>query len=263
MIGDGLEKKVLDEATSLLPEVYGDLASPVLKEIGSVSGRGVRALLSPIRGMLWGWERIEKFVESEITRRIEKVPENCRKAPEPEIAVPLLNALAYTAQNINLREMFLNLLTNSMDERKTTVVHPSFVDLIKNMNSLDAIVIERLSNEKGYIKVINPRIGINGTDKIFIDATPEWYIGWTVNGYSIFDMSSCIIRLGKFGLLELMYDRTAGQGVSEIMKQSPDLQIIASKLREINPGIETQVLATDSIIYVNEYGKQFINACKS
>lgn len=52
-------EKILDEASKLAPEVYNDLAKPAAKEIGDVTGRSVKALLSPIRGFLWGWEKIE------------------------------------------------------------------------------------------------------------------------------------------------------------------------------------------------------------
>ena len=46
---------------------------------------------------------------------MEKVPEERLKSPDPEIAVPLLQSLTYTAQNETLREMYIALLANSMD----------------------------------------------------------------------------------------------------------------------------------------------------
>ena len=39
---------------------------------------------------------------------------------------------------------------------------------------------------------------------------PEWYLGWTIKGYTEFDVSASLVRLSKFGLIELMFDRTAG-----------------------------------------------------
>ncbi|WP_209332853.1 DUF4393 domain-containing protein [Lunatimonas salinarum] len=262
MIDPESAKKLAEEATKLAPEVYKDIAKPAAKEIGDVAGRTVKALLSPVRGMLWGWELIEKMVEEGVKKRFEKIPEERRKSPSPEIAVPLMQALSYTAQNETLREMYLNLLANSMDTSKDKDVHPSFVEIIKQMNSLDAKVFDKLSMETGYIKVINPHISIKGQGKNFIDATPEWFIGWKIHGHDIFEISSSLIRLSKFGLIELMYDRTAGKDVYNTLKTHVELTNILERYQKAKPGIDVEITATNSVLYLNEYGKQFKNACK-
>ena len=139
-------------------EVYKDAASPAVKEVGNVAGRSVKALLAPIRGFLWCWERIEEYVEKEVQKRLERIPDNQIKSPDPEIAVPLLQSLTYTAQNETLREMYIALLANSMDKCKENIVHPSYVEVIRKMNRLDALLFEKLSTMSGYIMAVNPRI---------------------------------------------------------------------------------------------------------
>lgn len=223
MIDPESSKELIKEAKAIVPEVYKDLAKPAVSEIGSIAGRTVRALLTPIRGLLWGWERIEEVVEEGVKRRFEKIPEERRKSPEPEIAVPLIQALEYTAQNETLREMYINLLANSMDIGKEKIVHPSFVEIIKQMSSLDAKVFNKLSSNTGYQKVLNPTISIKNKDKFFNGATPEWYVGWCIDGYNEFDVSASLIRLSKFGLIELMFDRTAGEEGYVEIKNNPFL----------------------------------------
>ncbi|MEN3323299.1 DUF4393 domain-containing protein [Mariniflexile soesokkakense] len=254
--------KIIDEASKLAPEVYKDLAKPATQEIGSVAGRGVKALLSPVRAFLWSWEKIEQIIEEGISKRFEKIPEENRKTPDLEIAVPLMQALTYTAQNETLREMYLNLLANSMDSTKDKKVHPSFVELIKQMNSLDAKVFDKLSVKKGYQKVINPNISLKGKGKNFIDATPEWFLGWTISGYDIFDISSSIVRLSKFGLVELLYDRTNGKDGYSELKSHKYLNDILNQYQIAKPQTELQITTTESILYINEYGKQFLSACR-
>lgn len=256
-----MEEEVIKEVSKLLPEVYKDLAQPATKEIGNVLGKSAKALLFPIRGFLWGWEKIEQVVTEGVEKRFEKIPEENRKTPDPEIAVPLMQALTYTAQNETLREMYLNLLANSMDIDKEKDVHPSFVELIKQMNSLDAKVFHKLISFIGYQKAINPNIAILENNKNFIDATPEWFLGWTIEGYSIFDVSSSLIRISKFGLIELMFDRTAGNDGYQLLKEHQTLIDILSKYKNVNPHLKLGITVTNSIVYVNEYGKQFKNAC--
>lgn len=256
-----LEDKITDEAAKLAPEVYKDLVQPAAKEVGVVAGRSVKALLSPVRGFLWGWEQIEKLVVDGVNKRLENIPEEQRKTPEPEIAVPLIQALSYTAQNETLREMYLNLLANAMDSSMDKTVHPSFVELIKQMNSTDAKVFEKLSSVKGYQKALNPSIAIKNQRKVFIGATPEWFVGWKIDGFDIFEISSSIIRLSKFGLVELMFDRTAGKDSYDELKAHEELTAILNRYQAANLTAELEVTAMNSILYVNEYGKQFKSAC--
>ena len=257
----GIEDKLTDEVTMLAPEVYKDLVKPAAQEVGVVAGRSAKALLSPVRAFLWSWERIEQLVVDGVNRRFEKIPEEQRKTPDPEIAVPLIQALTYTAQNETLREMYLNLLSNSMDTAMDKSVHPSFVDLIKQMSAIDAKVFERLTSKTGYQKVINPNVAIMSQKKIFVNAVPEWFIGWKIDEHDIFDTSASILRLSKFGLVELMFDRTAGNDVYDELQSHPELISILDRHRRANPELELELTAMRSILYVNEYGRQFKMAC--
>lgn len=257
----GIEDKLTDEVTKLAPEVYKDLVKPAAQEVGVVAGRSAKALLSPVRAFLWSWERIEQLVVDGVNRRFEKIPEERRKTPDPEIAVPLIQSLTYTAQNDTLREMYLNLLTNSMDTAMDKSVHPSFVDLIKQMNALDAKVFDKLASVSGYQKVTNPNVAIKGQGKVFISAVPEWFIGWKIDGSDIFDTSASMLRLSKFGLVELMFDRTAGKESYDDLVNHRELIPILDRYKMANPTLDLELTATHSIVYVNEYGKQFKEAC--
>lgn len=263
MIDPESSKEIINEVKTVVPEVYKDIAKPAAQEVGNVAGRTVKALLSPIRGMLWGWEQIEKMIEEGVQKRIEKIPEDKRKTPEPEIAVPAIEALRYTAQNETLREMYLNLLGNSMDKRKNNIVHPSFVELIKQMNTLDAKVFDKISEGGSiYQKILNPKVGIKEQGKFFSNATPEWYAGWSIENYLETDVSTSFIRLSKFGLIELMYDRTAGKNGYDEIKNSPFLKNILNQWKSLHPNMDLEIRGTESVFYLNEYGRQFKNACK-
>ena len=242
-------------------EIYKDVASSAVSEIGAVAGRSVRALLAPIRGFLWGWERIEEYVETEVQKRLEKVPNEQIKSPDPEIAVPLLQSLTYTAQNETLREMYIALLTNSMDKRKENIVHPSYIEIIKKMNRLDALLFEKLSFEDGYTMVVNPRISISGTSKFVPRVLPEWYLGWTLEEDDEFSISASLVRLGKFGIIDLMYDRSISGVSYNKLYHTPFLETKLSEIRTARPQESLEIKARDSAIFVNEYGRQFRQAC--
>lgn len=262
MVDPETSKELLKEAKALTGEVYGDVAKPALQEVGSVAGRTAKALLSPVRGLLWGWEQIEKFVEESVQKKLKKIPEERRKSPDPEIAVPLLQALTYTAQNETLREMYINLLANSMDTEKTQVVHPSFVEIIKQMNALDVKVFDKLSNDFTYQKVLNLSLIYKIRNKFIINATPNWYIGWSIEGYDEFDVSASIVRISKFGLIDILLDRTTTnlEGYDSL-KNSDFLKGLLLTIQNTTQE-ELEFQFSESVLILNEYGKQFKFACQ-
>jgi len=255
-------EKLVEEAAKLAPEVYKDLAQPTTKVVGEIAGRSVKALLSPVRGLLWGWEKIEQLVVEGLEKRFEKIPEEKLKTPDPEIAVPLMQALSYTAQNETLREMYLNLLANSMDTSKEKDVHPSFVEIIKQMNSLDAKVFDKLTSVLGHQIMINPQISLINKGKYFVNAVPDWFVGWVVPNYDIFDVSSSLIRLSKFGLIELMHDSTVNNEDYASLENHHWLTEILQVYKVTRPESELELTSSKCSVYVNEYGKQFQRACK-
>lgn len=246
----------------LTKEIYKDAASPAVSEVGKVAGRSVKALLSPIRGFLWCWEKIEEYVEQAVQKKLEGVPEDRIKSPDPEIAVPLLQSLTYTAQNETLRDMYIALLANSMDKSKENVVHPSYVDIIKKMSRVDALVFEKLSVESGYIKAINPQISISGTNTFIPGALPEWYLGWTIDVYDEFAISASLVRLSKFGIIDLMYDRSVNKGDYSKLEKTSFLEKMLAGHRFFHPNDPLEITTTKSVVFVNEYGKQFREACR-
>ncbi len=252
----------MSELKDLSIEVYKDVASPAVSEVGSVVGRTARALLSPIRGFLWCWEQFEQFLETEVQKRIDNIPEERLKTPDPEIAVPLIQSLTYTAHNETLREMYVALLANSMDKGKDNVVHPSYVEIIRKMNKLDALVFEQLAQQGGNMRAINPRAMIGNTGKYYSNAYPEWYMGWSIGGYSEFDVSAALVRLDKFGIIDLMYDRTITGASYDDLKNTPFILSRLELCKNQHPDDNLRIDATDSVVSVNEYGKQFHEACK-
>lgn len=203
--------------------------------------------------------KLECF-EDDLYRQAAQIPEQCQHEPNLMIAGPTLEALKYTYDEDKLREMYIKLLTSSMDSRKDTVVHPSYVQVIQQMNSFDAVLFKHLASLPGNIKAINPNVGIKGTNKVYVNAMPEWYIAWNQTT-DVYQLSASLVRLSKLGLLELMYDRTAGTEDYDVLEASPQLLGILNRYQMLHPEQELELRSTHSVIYVNDYGKQFAKAC--
>ena len=138
----------------LVEKVYDDLAHPAAKEVGSTLGRAVRVALSPARAVLWSWDRAEAWLERAVNERLErrKVPPERVQPPPAEVQLGVTAALqvAGPAADGELRELFANLLTSAVDASTAPVVHPSFVDILRQISSEDARVL-RYMRERGAI----------------------------------------------------------------------------------------------------------------
>lgn len=141
-------------------------------------------------------------------------------------------------------------------------MHPSYVEIIRKMNRLDALVFEKLSVERGYIKAVNPHISISGTNMFISGALPEWYLGWTIESYDEFAISASLVRLSKFGIIDLMYDRSVDKGDYSELERTPFLDKMLAGHTFFHPNDSLEITTTKCVVFVNEYGKQFREACR-
>lgn len=203
--------------------------------------------------------KLECF-KDDLYHQASQIPKQCLHEPNLMISGPTLEALKYTYDEEKLREMYIKLLTSSMDSRKDTVVHPSYVQIIQQMNSFDATLFQFLAAQPRYIKAINPNVRLKGTNQVYLNAMPEWYIIWDQT-VDVFQLSASLVRLSKLGLVELMFDRTAGTDGYDTLESSGQLQAILSEYQRLNPEQELELDSMHSVLYVNDYGKQFAKAC--
>ena len=131
----------------LVGQAYPDLLKPAAQEVGSVMGRILHAGLAPVRTMLWSIEQTEQWLKSKLEAKLHGVPPERIRFPEPTVAVPALMALSYSMQQETLREMYAKLLATAMDSATATDVHPSFVEVIKQLTPDEARILNVLKTE--------------------------------------------------------------------------------------------------------------------
>ena len=119
-----------------------------------------------------------------------------------------------------------------------------------------------MSHTSGYIKAINPHVTVSGTNKFIANGLPEWYLGWTVDSYDEFAVSASLVRLSKFGIIELMYDRTISGEDDSGLQQTPFIKKMLDGHQFVDPNKTLCITATNSVVFVNEYGKLFREACR-
>jgi hypothetical protein len=148
-------KATIDAVTGLVQAVpvYQDTLQPAAKQVGQsleVVAKTVNIALAPIKVLVWGYEKIEEFITTRVTEKLKNVPEEKITTPPPQVAGPAVEALRYAGHDLNLRELYANLLASAMNKDTIHKAHPGFVEVIKNLSSDEAVLLKVFISNTQY-----------------------------------------------------------------------------------------------------------------
>lgn len=138
----------IGDALKTAPTLYEDAFQPTVQEVGKFAARVPRAINVAFSG-LDKWILNKEYAIDETKKLLEKKLENVNPdnivEPEPYVAVPAIQAISYSMNNGELRNLYANLLANAMNSDIKNMVHPSFVEIIKQMSPNDATIFKIVS----------------------------------------------------------------------------------------------------------------------
>lgn len=203
---EGLDKLAgaIGDTLKTAPTLYEDALQPTVQEVGKFAARIPRAINAAFSG-LDKWILNKEYAIDETKKLLEKKLENVDpdKIVEPEayVAVPAIQAISYSMNSEELRNLYANLLAKAMNSDTKDQVHPSFVEIIKQMSPTDAIIFKSIMKRKA-----NPLIDL-------IIESPEkssFIIATNVSEFNdLYTDKACmsIDNLNKFGLISILSDR--------------------------------------------------------
>jgi len=132
---------------------FGQELAPAGKELGHLANQ----LLTDICSVVWRVRDVAKDIYGYVvTRKMPNVPPEERIEPKLGFALEILKnaSLAVIDGNKDARELYANLLAESMDRRTASNAHPSYIPIIQQLTSDEAKVM-RLFNDNGYKPLLN------------------------------------------------------------------------------------------------------------
>lgn len=127
-------------------EIYSDCLKPTAQATGqllSLAPRGIRALLSPFEKWIINKEAALTETSQLVSKKLSSVSPEKIVSPEPYIAIPSLQALSYSIDNSDLRELFANLIASAMNKDTKDQAHPAFIEIIKQLSPLEAKILKK------------------------------------------------------------------------------------------------------------------------
>ncbi|TWU15979.1 Abi-alpha family protein [Allorhodopirellula heiligendammensis] len=155
LIGDltGAGKVINSEVAK---RIYDDALSPSMRELGSLSEdflKTIHLIAAPFQIGAVLQVRLVSFCE----RISNMVPKERQRDAPPEIAKPVIEAIAFIRDDSPLMTMFEELMSRAIDVNEADELSPEFPAIIQSLSPLQAKLITSLAAEDHFTDIIQDR----------------------------------------------------------------------------------------------------------
>lgn len=181
------------------PTIYEDGLQPTIQEVGKFAARiprAINAAFSELDKWILNKEYAVDETKKLLAQKLENVNPDKIVEPEPYVAVPAIQALSYSMNNKELRDLYATLLAKAMNSDTKDLVHPSFVEVIKQMSPIDAAIF-KIITESDDTPLIDLWIQTNSYDQY-----NSYNISW-ITSYNYLEVRLSLDNLSRLGLIEI------------------------------------------------------------
>ncbi len=220
--------------------------------------------LLPLAAINFGFEKARHYFQKQFSNEMEEliknIPQDKLIEPKASIAGPTLQGLAFSHEEEELKVLYLNLLASSMNSDKAKSVHPSFVEIIKQLTPKEAELLKAIAPSKqlaiGEIHTEQKSGGYQIIYKHLIDLTTEE----TGEPYVDDNTTISIENLIRLGLLLAQYDKhLKTDALYENLENRPEFKAEVEK-HEGNPEVVKITLQKGALLMTN-LGENFSKSC--
>lgn len=245
-----------------IEKAYDDLVHPSAKRIGEIVSllpRAIGVALTPLEKYVLNGEYSLKATKKLLEEKLKDVDPEQIKTPEAYVAVPALQAIAYTTDNETLRDLFANLLAKAMQKDTADTVHPAFVEIIKQLSPDDAYTLKCFKNSHN-LPIVNicgnppaEMEKVSGFSNVHIVLHQNVFIANSEIG-DIGRQSTSITSLDRLGLVDISFD---GSGLTTSYDEFEKLAIFKNSFSNVM----RKVYIEKGRACLNPFGEAFINVC--
>ena len=261
-----MEKEIIKEVTKeatkeIAKDLYSDAGKPIVKPTGELLGlvpRAIKAALSPLEK--WILQREYNIAETQklLEEKMQGVSPEEIESPEPYIAVPALQYISYCMDNEDLRNMYANLLANSMNKVVKNGVHPGFIEIIKQLSPDEAKILYFFSFKK-IIPTISFRLKNSKGEHIAIQNNFS-DIGEQIQCEKPYDIPMYFDNLIRLGLLEASSNEyLTDKSRYEELKANPYIKDLVAKTPTTQEFNITDF--AEGFMRITDFGRAFCNIC--
>ncbi len=262
----GTIKDAADATRGILEAVpaYQDAIQPAARELGrsiEVIAKTVRVALAPLSALVWGYDQISDYLDRRLSERFRNIPRERIQTPRASVAGPAVEALRFSAQDPDLREMYAKLLGTAMDRNTATLAHPAFVETIRQLSPDEARILTHMAEDRyGPVPTVflltemkSPTFPKGGY------LTLRRNVSMVAEQARCEDCGLCAVyldNLSRLGLVEILRGRCGNVEAVEGLHKSPSVaKHLSDETEHFHPFIR------DYTIKFTDFGQQFLDAC--
>lgn len=267
----------IGEIAKQLPikEAYDDLLHPAASAVGqtlSYPFRAVNLLLSPFqKWLIQGEARMEEMSRL-VSEELKNVPQEKLTEPAPHVAVPAMQAFSYSMDCDELKKMYAKLLAKAIQVDEKDNVHPSYVEIIKQMSPLDARALDFIYRKKA-VAVCNIR---------WQNKSPELWTGYpmfhvSTHGWMLYqhliraceenasetDITVSFESLHRLGLILIADDHCLDREAYKDFEESSLILALKEQMASAPDADKNEVALLPSTAIMTSFGRAFAKVCLS
>jgi len=265
MCEDVGKEVLIESAKAVAVETYRDSLHPAMQAAGNVIALPFQAIdIALSKPKLWVAEKQYNFERTKalLAEKLKNTPPENIVPPENYVAVPALQQISYCFDSDELREMYANLLAVSMQVDKRWEVHPSFVEIIRQICPDEAKILQ-------YIVTHNPD-EIPVIDLFFQNDKGE-VISMVRHFSNLGELAQCdypsnickyFDNLVRLGIIEHgpITRQVTGDNFYEPLRMHKYILEISEQARSRQDGYNNAIIQ-ELYMYMTDYGKSFCKLC--
>lgn len=202
---------------------------------------------------------LEKY-QKELNESINKIPADKQIEPSIQVTAQALENSKYCVSSESLRDMFVKLITGTMNKDLEPLVHPSFPEMIKQMDENDAHLLMELKRKSHYVPIAEFQEVFTQNDSNISHFTNA-YISDIFN-ISLTDCSCSLSSLERMGLISISYDNHLVN--DSLYKPFYNTSVYQSLTKEIsNYNRNSKISLKKGLCSITPLGKRFMLVCVS
>ena len=198
--------------------------------------------------------------EKDMAEKLASVPEENLTAPKTSIAAPAMQHLGFSLGEPNLKDMYLELLATASDDRTQDDAHPSFVEVIKQLNSVEAELLKTVIEDNIPIPIVTLKINNSGKTggRLAQRNVIELLEASTGSPAENPRLGAYIDNWVRLGLAEITYTEwLAGAGAYDWVQDRPEY---ARTIALLAPEKDESIRVDKGMIRATDFGAAFSRA---
>ena len=245
--------------STLVNKIYDDVLHKPAEEIGKTLAlipKVINTALLPIQEWIYSKEVNFEKTKILISEKLENVPEEKIVSPESCVAVPAIQALSYSMDSDELRNMYANLLAKAMNKDTRDQVHPAFTEFIRQMSPIDADILKIFLDNPQMATPLIDVIERNQENNSYFLIIPNLT---NISKYDNLTVSISIDNLLRLGLINIPADKSINS--TSAYETITDTMIFKNfkEIYKLKPGYKIDILK--KLISITELGTKFSEIC--